>query len=140
MLYYRGQTLISFLLPTLQDVDPKDTRPPTDPDEAKQFTSVIAGLRRSYPKEKMDEISTSFCFICLLHLANERGLKIEPEDDGGLGNKMSGLSLYGTRASRQMIDEDDPSLDVPDLPEEKEKVGDIWGLRIYRDPDAIPSA
>lgn len=25
----------------------------------------------------MDEISTSFCFICLLHLANERGLKLE---------------------------------------------------------------
>ena len=25
----------------------------------------------------MDEISTSFCFICLLYLANERGLKIE---------------------------------------------------------------
>ena len=25
----------------------------------------------------MEEISTSFCFICLLHLANERGLKLE---------------------------------------------------------------
>ena len=32
----------------------------------------------------MSEISTSFCFICLLHLANEQGLKIEPArlDDG----------------------------------------------------------
>ncbi len=32
----------------------------------------------------MSEISTSFCFICLLHLANEEGLKIEPArlDDG----------------------------------------------------------
>ena len=25
----------------------------------------------------MSEISTSFCFICLLHLANEEGLRIE---------------------------------------------------------------
>lgn len=25
----------------------------------------------------MEEISTSFCFICLLHLANEQGLKLE---------------------------------------------------------------
>lgn len=25
----------------------------------------------------MSEISTSFCFICLLHLANEEGLKLE---------------------------------------------------------------
>lgn len=88
----------------------------------------------------MEEISTSFCFICLLHLANERGLKIEAEDDGGLGSKMSGLSLSGRSASRRMIDEDDPNLDIPEVPEEKGKVGDIWGLRIYRDPDAIPSA
>jgi condensin complex subunit 2 len=30
----------------------------------------------------MSEISTSFCFICLLHLANEQGLKIQtPADD-----------------------------------------------------------
>lgn len=25
----------------------------------------------------MEEISTSFCFICLLHLANEEGLKLD---------------------------------------------------------------
>jgi len=25
----------------------------------------------------MDDISTSFCFICVLHLANEKGLVIE---------------------------------------------------------------
>jgi condensin complex subunit 2 len=33
----------------------------------------------------MEEISTSFCFICLLHLANEKGLRIqtpEGEDEG----------------------------------------------------------
>jgi condensin complex subunit 2 len=29
----------------------------------------------------MEEISTSFCFICLLHLANEQGLKLESSVD-----------------------------------------------------------
>ena len=48
---------------------------------------MISGLQRSYPKDKMEDISTSFCFICLLHLANEQGLKLQasssiPDDDG----------------------------------------------------------
>lgn len=37
----------------------------------------MSGLRKAYPKDKMDEISTSYCFICLLHLANEKGLRIQ---------------------------------------------------------------
>ncbi|MBW0496405.1 hypothetical protein O181_036120 [Austropuccinia psidii MF-1] len=44
---------------------------------ANTFTKVISGLRSMYPKDKMEEISTSFCFICLLHLANEKGLRIQ---------------------------------------------------------------
>ncbi|KAG8799817.1 hypothetical protein FRC17_007036 [Serendipita sp. 399] len=119
----------------------EDERKPTAPDEAKRFTSVISELRKTYPKDKMDEISTSFCFICLLHLANERGLKIEGEDDGGLGAKMSGLRLTGgNRSARRMMEEDDPDADDAAPTDENTKVGDIWGLRIYRDPDAIPSA
>ena len=57
-----------------QDEDDQDA---TDPSDARVFNSVISGLQKSYPRDKMDEISTSFCFICLLHLANEKGLKIE---------------------------------------------------------------
>jgi len=37
-------------------------------------------LQRVYPKQVMDDISTSYCFICLLHLANEKGLVIEKTD------------------------------------------------------------
>lgn len=37
-------------------------------------------LQRVYPKPVMDDISTSFCFICLLHLANEKGLVITKTD------------------------------------------------------------
>lgn len=38
-------------------------------------------LQAVYPKPVMDDISTSFCFICLLHLANEKGLTIEKTND-----------------------------------------------------------
>jgi len=69
----------------------------------------------------MEEISTSFCFICLLHLANERGLKIEPAAGGVVDSTMG-------------IDSDDEGAAVGT------KVSDIWGLQIYRDPDAVPSA
>jgi condensin complex subunit 2 len=70
------------------------------------FDSVITGLRDSYPQEKMEEISTSFCFICLLHLANERGLKIE----------------VGEKDPRDIVEETDA--------EEERKVGDLWGLKV----------
>ncbi len=36
-------------------------------------------LQQFYPKQAMDDISTSYCFICLLHLANEKGLTIDNE-------------------------------------------------------------
>ncbi|EKM81927.1 hypothetical protein AGABI1DRAFT_105330 [Agaricus bisporus var. burnettii JB137-S8] len=84
----------------------------TDPSEARQFSQVITGLQKTYPKDKMDEISTSFCFICLLHLANEQGLKLESsvkEED------------ESTMAAEEVIEE---------------KVGDIWDIKIFRDPTA----
>lgn len=65
------------ILNVFQDVDDADVLVPTDPEDARQFSQVISGLQKSYPRDKMEEISTSFCFICLLHLANEQGLKLE---------------------------------------------------------------
>lgn len=87
-----------------QDVD-EDTLGVTNPEEARTFDEVIVGLQRSYPGDKLAEISTSFCFICLLHLANERGLKLETGDAG-------------------------PS-SVPEV-KENDKVGNIWGLKVSR--------
>lgn len=123
-----------FIFLNVVDVDliwvtTQNTLPPTDPSEARVFDSVISGLHQSYPREKMEEISTSFCFICLLHLANEQGLKIEigTRNDGGGGA-------------------------------EGGRVGDLWGLKVgrtltrlvtetinsccqvFRDPDASPAA
>lgn len=46
-------------------------------DTSLKFTHVMNDLQAVYPKTVMDDISTSFCFICLLHLANEKGLVIE---------------------------------------------------------------
>lgn len=83
-----------------QDVDEQPDVEPTDPSEARQFSQVITGLQKSYPRDKMEEISTSFCFICLLHLANEQGLKLESDTVS--------------------------QMDV----ESEKKVGDIWDVKV----------
>lgn len=80
----------------------------TDPSEARQFSQVITGLQKTYPKDKMDEISTSFCFICLLHLANEQGLKLESS----------------------VKEEDESTITAEEVVEEK--VGDIWDIKVGR--------
>jgi condensin complex subunit 2 len=46
-----------------------------------KFTDVINSLQTVYPKQAMADISTSYCFICLLHLANEKGLVINNQEN-----------------------------------------------------------
>ncbi len=46
-------------------------------DPSLKFTEVMNDLQKVYPKPVMDDISTSYCFISLLHLANEKGLIID---------------------------------------------------------------
>lgn len=41
-----------------------------------KFTDIAAEISQRYTNEARKDISTSFCFICLLHLANEHGLEI----------------------------------------------------------------
>ncbi|KAK5034873.1 hypothetical protein LTR13_006055 [Exophiala sideris] len=54
--------------------------------EVLKFTDLIQDLRTVYPEQQMRDISTSYCFICLLHLANEKGLVLEGDCDGqGIG-------------------------------------------------------
>lgn len=45
-----------------------------------RFTDVINNLQSVYPEQAMADISTSYCFICLLHLANEKGLEIAGDE------------------------------------------------------------
>ena len=40
------------------------------------FSSVIHTLPELYPESRLKELSVPFCFICLLHLANEKNLSI----------------------------------------------------------------
>lgn len=57
--------------------DPSSSRGKDGADPTLKFTDVMNDLQRVYPKQVMDDISTSYCFICLLHLANEKGLVID---------------------------------------------------------------
>jgi hypothetical protein len=50
--------------------------------EVLKFTELIQDLRTVYPEQQMRDISTSYCFICLLHLANEKGLVLEGDVSG----------------------------------------------------------
>lgn len=47
------------------------------PVREKTFKDVVGSIGGLYRPEEKKDLSTSFCFICLLHLANEHGLSIE---------------------------------------------------------------
>ncbi|KAL9032348.1 MAG: hypothetical protein Q9214_008007, partial [Letrouitia sp. 1 TL-2023] len=64
---------IGFEEPNLPDTSSKPGN------EKLRFTSIMNSLQEVYPKQAMADISTSYCFICLLHLANEKGLCLENE-------------------------------------------------------------
>lgn len=49
--------------------------------DSRKFTDVVQELKSVYGGQQLSEISTSFCFICTLHLANEKGLLIEDNEN-----------------------------------------------------------
>jgi condensin complex subunit 2 len=53
---------------------------PKDATGTLMFTDIMNNLSNVYPKTQLADISTSYGFICLLHLANEKGLVIENVD------------------------------------------------------------
>lgn len=64
-------------------------------EETREFKDIVQDLKSVYPPQQMSEISTSFCFICVLHLANEKGLTIEgtPNYDNLYIHKDPGANL-----------------------------------------------
>ncbi|TPX46845.1 hypothetical protein SeMB42_g03548 [Synchytrium endobioticum] len=50
------------------------------PDQ-RRFSDVVHQLRGVYPERKLLDISAAFCFICVLHLANDNHLKMEGQSD-----------------------------------------------------------
>lgn len=65
------------LIPQTPAARPQIPALPKDDTGALHFTSIMNNLQHVYPKQQMQDISTSYGFICLLHLANEKGLIIE---------------------------------------------------------------
>lgn len=117
--------------------------PPKTPAEVapvKTFDTIIQDLRTTYPQDKMSEISTSFCFICLLHLANEEGLSIETARyDGNEGEDSGFMGL---------VDEDEIDDEEEDIAKKwKGKkmdsgvkmdrvIGELQALKVKKDPTA----
>ncbi|KAF9902359.1 hypothetical protein EC991_004991 [Linnemannia zychae] len=67
-----------------QDVSGEDEDDEGDGEYVKKeqrFTEIIGGLSKVYPEHKLRDISVPFCFICLLHLANEKDLEIEGSEN-----------------------------------------------------------
>ncbi|KAF7718382.1 Condensin complex subunit 2/Barren family protein [Penicillium ucsense] len=70
-----------------------------------RFTHIMNGLKQVYPTETLRDISTSFGFICLLHLANEQGLVLESDMDK-MANDAIGLEeIYVSRDAHAIIEE-----------------------------------
>lgn len=96
--------------------------------EPRVFSSVVDSLQKVYPSDKLSDLSTSYCFICLLHLCNERGLQIETARSPG------GVKIAG-------IDDDDDD-DKADLKRsggkngEEPIVGQLGWLKISKDVNA----
>ncbi|KAI9267821.1 condensin complex subunit 2/barren [Sporodiniella umbellata] len=70
-----------------------------------KFIDIISNLKKMYPPKEMKDISVPFCFICLLHLANEKDLVLtndDKDDDFVLGDedwisdesKLSNFTVY----------------------------------------------
>eukprot|EP00697_Spironema_sp_BW2_P008355 gnl/Spiro4/22936_TR11319_c0_g1_i1.p1 gnl/Spiro4/22936_TR11319_c0_g1~~gnl/Spiro4/22936_TR11319_c0_g1_i1.p1 ORF type:complete len:746 (+),score=147.08 gnl/Spiro4/22936_TR11319_c0_g1_i1:66-2240(+) len=49
----------------------------------KTFNETVSSLDRFLPAKDLAHISVPFCFVCLLHLANEKGLEIADQSDLG---------------------------------------------------------
>ncbi|PWN47338.1 hypothetical protein IE53DRAFT_254828 [Violaceomyces palustris] len=120
-------------------VDPSQSLSPDSltKQEPKRFESVLKGLRKAYPKDRMEEISTSFCFICLLHLANEEGLEINTGQDPSSRSKSSIPSGGGAKNPMTNIqeEEDDPE----GTPRPNKIVGGVGNQRVEKDQQDLPT-
>lgn len=74
-------------------------------DQHLRFTEIMNSLKAVYAPETLRDISTSFGFICLLHLANEQGLILQNDDDtSGLGlGKLE--EIFVTKDAHAILDE-----------------------------------
>ncbi|CUM55703.1 uncharacterized protein AC631_05007 [Debaryomyces fabryi] len=62
-------------------INPQGIEEEDSVDGTTKFSTILNNLTTKYSKEEKNDLSTSFCFICLLHLANENGFTIENNND-----------------------------------------------------------
>lgn len=70
---------------SLKSKNPPETMKPKEEPlspslDAKTFGEVVTTVGKLYGADEKKDLSTSFCFICLLHLANEHGFDIAPNE------------------------------------------------------------
>lgn len=88
------KSISSLLALKLPQVNSEDT---ANDEITLSFTDVIGQLTDFYPAELYKDISTSFCFICLLHLANEHGFYIKDE------HNFEDLTIIFNKGAQQSI-------------------------------------
>lgn len=88
--------------PTPQASSPEQ---PANKDGRLRFTQIMNSLKASYPTETLRDISTSFGFICLLHLANEEGLVLESDLSKMIDNVGSLEEIFVSRDIHAVPDE-----------------------------------
>ncbi|EEQ34531.1 hypothetical protein McanMca71_002492 [Microsporum canis] len=94
---------------TAPETNAEESSPNDEPEELKnslRFTDVMNGLKQSYPEQAMRDISTSYGFICLLHLANEQGLVLK--NRGSMNDGWEGRleEIYVTKDAGAVIEGD----------------------------------
>lgn len=62
-------------------INPQGIEEEDSVDGTTKFSTILNSLTTKYSKEEKNDLSTSFCFICLLHLANDNGFTIENNND-----------------------------------------------------------
>ena len=71
---------------TVQQESPEEENPEEEapvkeePPKEVTFGNIVKNVLNMYNIDQAKDISTSFCFICVLHLANEHGLKINSNE------------------------------------------------------------
>ncbi|TYJ51401.1 hypothetical protein B9479_008023 [Cryptococcus floricola] len=121
--------------PTDEDGDAAAADAELDKDKAEPvqtFNNIITSLRTTYPAQKMSDISTSFCFICLLHLANEEGLKIESaRNDGKDSEDVGCMGVLGEDGVASL--EDLARVGRAEGDRNDRVIGELEALKVYKD-------
>ena len=55
-------------------------------EQRQSFANVVGDIPKQMPIEIANNVSVPLCFVCLLHLANEKNLEINQDNGGGMSD------------------------------------------------------